>query len=98
MDTPPATDRFVGIDVSKDRVDVHVSPDATAFACTAGEGATAPALNRRSPQTTLQRSSRPLSFKTVAPLVYFALPAAFWRSAGLRPRWAVDRSAPRLGL
>jgi transposase len=34
MDKPPATDRFVGIDVSKHRVDVHVRPDATAFACT----------------------------------------------------------------
>ena len=34
MDQPPAADRFVGIDVSKGRVDVHVRPDATAFACT----------------------------------------------------------------
>jgi len=34
MDKPPAAARFVGLDVSKDRVDVHVRPDATAFACT----------------------------------------------------------------
>ena len=34
MDKPPAADRFVGIDVSKGRVDVHVRPDGTAFACT----------------------------------------------------------------
>jgi hypothetical protein len=34
MDQPPAADRFVGIDVSKGRVDVYVRPDAAAFACT----------------------------------------------------------------
>ncbi len=33
MDQPPEADRFVGIDVSKNRVDVHVRPDATAFIC-----------------------------------------------------------------
>ncbi|MDQ2801905.1 MAG: IS110 family transposase [Pseudomonadota bacterium] len=34
MDKPPTADRFVGIDVSKGRVDVHVRPDGAAFACT----------------------------------------------------------------
>ena len=33
MDQPPEADRFVGIDVSKNCVDVHVRPDATAFIC-----------------------------------------------------------------
>ncbi len=28
-----AADRFAGINVSKDRVDVHVRPDGTVFAC-----------------------------------------------------------------
>jgi transposase len=33
MDEKPAADRCVGIDVAKGRVDVHVRPDGTAFAC-----------------------------------------------------------------
>lgn len=33
MESKPATDRFVGIDVSKSWVDVHVRPDGTAFRC-----------------------------------------------------------------
>jgi transposase len=33
MEKMPAADRFVGIDVSKGRVDVHVRPDGTAFVC-----------------------------------------------------------------
>ena len=39
MEETPAADRFVGIDVSKSWVDVHVRPDGTAFRCaTDGEG------------------------------------------------------------
>jgi transposase len=39
METTPAAERFVGIDVSKSWVDVHVRPDGTAFRCTTdGEG------------------------------------------------------------
>ena len=39
MESTPAADRFVGIDVSKSWVDVHVRPDGTAFRCTTdGEG------------------------------------------------------------
>jgi hypothetical protein len=34
MEQTAAADRFVGIDVSKSRVDAHVRPDGTAFACT----------------------------------------------------------------
>src|SRR5712671_7968466 len=33
MDVETTADRFVGIDVSKARVDVHVRPDGTAFGC-----------------------------------------------------------------
>jgi transposase len=33
METTPATDRFVGIDVSKSWVDVHTRPDGAAFRC-----------------------------------------------------------------
>ena len=33
MDVDTTADRFVGIDVSKARVDVHVRPDGTAFGC-----------------------------------------------------------------
>src|SRR6266849_2895815 len=33
MDVETMADRFVGIDVSKARVDVHVRPDGTAFGC-----------------------------------------------------------------
>jgi transposase len=45
MDQPPA-DRFVGIDVSKDRVDVHVRPDASAFACATDPDGLAVLVNR----------------------------------------------------
>ncbi len=49
MDQPPAADRFVGIDVSKNRVDVHVRPDATAFACTTNPEGLADLVNRLAP-------------------------------------------------
>jgi transposase len=48
MDQPPAADRFVGIDVSKGRVDVHVRPDASAFACTTDPDGLAILVNRLS--------------------------------------------------
>lgn len=39
MESTPAAERFVGIDVSKSWVDVHVRPDGDAFRCTTdGEG------------------------------------------------------------
>ena len=34
MEAKSETDRLIGIDVSKARVDVHVRPDGTAFYCT----------------------------------------------------------------
>ena len=41
MEKTPAADRFVGIDVSKSWVDIHVRPDGTAFRClTDGAGLT----------------------------------------------------------
>ncbi len=49
MDKPPTGDRFVGIDVSKGRVDVHVRPDGTAFACTTNPDGLADLLTRLQP-------------------------------------------------
>ena len=49
MDQPPAADRFVGVDVSKGRVDVHVRPDATAFACTTDPEGLANLVDRLAP-------------------------------------------------
>jgi transposase len=49
MDQPPAADRFVGVDVSKGRVDVHVRPDATAFACTTDPEGPANLVDRLAP-------------------------------------------------
>jgi transposase len=33
MESKPVSDRLVGVDVSKSWVDVHVTPDGTAFCC-----------------------------------------------------------------
>ena len=49
MDKPSTTDRSVGIDVSKHRVDVHVRPDALVFACTTDPGGLAELTNRLLP-------------------------------------------------
>jgi transposase len=49
MDQPPAADRFVGVDVAKGRVDVHVRPDATAFACTTDPEGLANLVDRLAP-------------------------------------------------
>jgi transposase len=49
MDKVPAAGRFVGIDISKGRVDVHVRPDATAFACTTDPDGLAELVNRLKP-------------------------------------------------
>jgi transposase len=46
MDKPPGAACFVGIDVSKDRADVHVPPDATAFVCTTDPDGLADLVNR----------------------------------------------------
>ncbi len=49
MDKPPAAARFVGIDVSKGHVDVHVRPDMTAFSCTTDPDGLADLVNRLAP-------------------------------------------------
>jgi transposase len=49
MDQPPRADCFVGIDVSKHRVDVHIRPDATAFACTTDPPGLAELISRLAP-------------------------------------------------
>ncbi len=49
MDKPPAADRYVGIDVSKGRVDVHVRPDGTAFTCTTDPDGLADLVGRLKP-------------------------------------------------
>ena len=49
MDKPTAADRFGGIDVSKGRVDVHVRPHGTAFACTTDPDGLADLVGRLEP-------------------------------------------------
>ncbi len=49
MDEPTTADRFVGIDVSKGRVDVHVRPDGTGFVCTTDPDGLADLASRLQP-------------------------------------------------
>ncbi len=49
MESTPAADRFVGIDVSKSWVDVHVRPDALAFRCPADSEGLAELVRRLRP-------------------------------------------------
>jgi transposase len=49
MDQPPAAGRFVGIDVARDRVEVHVRPHATAFVCTTDPQGLAKLISRLAP-------------------------------------------------
>ena len=49
MDEPSAVDRCVGIDVAKGRVDVHVRPDGTAFACATDPDGLAALVRRLEP-------------------------------------------------
>ena len=49
MDKPPAATCFVGIDVSKGHVDVHVRPDGTAFSCTTDPDGLANLITRLAP-------------------------------------------------
>lgn len=76
MDQPPATDRFVGIDVSKARVDVHIRPDATAFACTTDPDGLAELVHRLS-------GLRPWLIAMEASGGYEAIVAAALADAGL---------------
>jgi transposase len=49
MESMPAADRFVGIDVSKSWVDVHVRPDGTVFRCATDSGGLAELVRRVRP-------------------------------------------------
>ena len=49
MESKPAADRVVGIDVSKSWVDVHVRPDGTAFCCTTDAAGLAELVRRLHP-------------------------------------------------
>jgi transposase len=49
MDQPQTADRFVGIDVSKGRVDVHVRPDGMTFACATDPDGLADLVRRLKP-------------------------------------------------
>jgi transposase len=49
MDAKTEADRFIGIDVSKARVDVHVRPDGTAFYCTTDPDGLAELVGRLMP-------------------------------------------------
>jgi transposase len=49
MEKKPAADRFVGIDVSKSWVDVHIRPDGTAFRCTTESAGLAELVRRLQP-------------------------------------------------
>ena len=49
MESKPAADRFVGIDVSKSWVDVHVRPDGTAFRCLSDGAGLAELVRRLQP-------------------------------------------------
>jgi transposase len=79
MDQPPAADRFVGIDVSKGRVDVHVRPDAAAFACTTDPDGLAVLVNRLSalqPQLIAMEASGGYEGVVAAALAEAGLPVA----------------------
>ncbi len=49
MDEPPAAVRFVGIDVSKGRVDVHVRPGVAGFSCATDPEGLADLVSRLAP-------------------------------------------------
>ena len=49
MDNKTEADRFIGIDVSKGRVDVHVRPEGSAFDCTTDTDGLAELVGRLTP-------------------------------------------------
>ena len=89
MESKSETDRFVGIDVSKSWVDVHVRPDRSAFRCdTDSEGlaelvrrlnSAAPEQPRRRPSSSAAASSRGVlaAFSAIGPQP--------WASAAAQP-------------
>ena len=51
MDKPAEQDRYIGIDVGKDRVEVHIRPDAIAFGCATDAKGLAYLVTRLKPLT-----------------------------------------------
>jgi transposase len=49
MDEPPPAGRFAGLDISKDRVDVHIRPNGITFACATDPAGLADLVNRLMP-------------------------------------------------
>src|SRR5260370_9339569 len=79
MDVEARADRFVGIDVSKARVDVHVRPDGTAFGCATdpeGLGALVGGLKPLSPCLVVLEASGGYERVVAAALAEAGLPVA----------------------
>jgi transposase len=79
MDVEGKADRFVGIDVSKARVDVHVRPDGTAFGCATdpeGLGTLVARLQPLSPSLVVLEASGGYEGVVAAALAAAGLPVA----------------------
>src|SRR5215472_10247842 len=79
MDVETTAERFIGIDVSKARVDVHVRPDGTAFDCTTdpeGLGALVARLKPLSPCLIVLEASGGYEGGIAAVLAEAGLPVA----------------------
>jgi transposase len=79
MDVPTTADRFVGIDVSKARADVHARPDDTAFGCATGPeglGTLVARLQPLSPCLVVLEASGGYEGVVAAALVEAGLPVA----------------------
>jgi transposase len=78
MDVETKADRFVGIDVSKGRVDVHIRPDGMAFGCATdaeGLGRLVERLKPLSPCLVVLEASGGYEGVLAAALVEASLPA-----------------------
>ena len=79
MDVETKADRFVGIDVSKARVDVQVRPDGTAFGCATdpeGLGVLVARLQPLSPCLVVLEASGGYEGVVAAAMVEAGLPVA----------------------
>ena len=79
MDVESTADRFVGIDVSKARVDVHVRPEGTAFYCatdTEGLAALAERLTPLQPRLVVLEASGGYEGVVAGALAEAGLPVA----------------------
>jgi transposase len=86
MDEPPATARFVGIDVSKHRVDVHVRPDASTFTCTTDPGGLADLVSRLAPLQPQMEASSGYEGVIAAAVTEAGLPVAMLRATALKDK------------